>query len=125
MAADTARFDGSATIFVVKNVLDSVAYYRDRLGFEIAFTYGEPVFYAGVCRGGITIHLSATTKRQVGQGGLNVFVPDVDGLHDEFRRRGAVILKPPQNYDYGMRDFDVADPDGNYLCFGMEVPAKP
>jgi uncharacterized glyoxalase superfamily protein PhnB len=35
--------------------------------------------------------------------------------------RGANVLKPPQDYAYGMRDFDVADPDGNHLTFGMET----
>ncbi len=24
-------------------------------------------------------------------------------------------------YDYGMRDFDVVDPDGNQLTFGMGI----
>jgi len=32
------------------------------------------------------------------------------------------VLKPPQNYDYGMRDFDVVDLDGNQLTFGMGAP---
>jgi hypothetical protein len=31
------------------------------------------------------------------------------------------VLKPPQDYAYGMRDFDVADLDGNQLTFGMET----
>jgi hypothetical protein len=30
----------------------------------------------------------------------------------------------PANYDYGLRDFDVADLDGNMLFFGMESTAK-
>jgi hypothetical protein len=29
-------------------------------------------------------------------------------------------MKAPRNYDYGMRDFDVVDLDGNQLTFGME-----
>jgi hypothetical protein len=33
--------------------------------------------------------------------------------------RGAKVLKPPQDYAYGMRDFDVVDLDGNQLTFGM------
>jgi hypothetical protein len=73
---------GSATVFVVQDVLRSVEHYRDLLGFSTVFTYGEPTFYAGVARDGITIHLQAAsaTRRQVGQGGLNVFVSDVDAL---------------------------------------------
>ena len=39
---------GSATVFVVKDVLRSVEHYRDVLGFHIEFTYGQPPFYAGV-----------------------------------------------------------------------------
>ena len=38
-------------MLVVRDVLASVAHYRDVLGFRVEFTYGEPVFYAGVERG--------------------------------------------------------------------------
>ena len=30
------------------------------------------------------------------------------------------VLKEPLDYDYGLRDFDVADLDGNMIFFGME-----
>jgi hypothetical protein len=33
---------------------------------------------------------------------------------------GAKVLKAPADYDYGLRDFDVADLDGNMIFFGME-----
>ncbi|HVH80129.1 MAG TPA: VOC family protein, partial [Stellaceae bacterium] len=58
-----------------------------------------------------------------GHGALCVFVDDVDALHAEFATRGARIVAPPQDYDYGMRDFDVADLDGNRVTFGMESKA--
>lgn len=48
-----------------------------------------------------------------------MLVDDVDTLHDELGARGARIVKPPQDYAYGMRDFDVDDLDGNRLTFGM------
>jgi uncharacterized glyoxalase superfamily protein PhnB len=41
-------------------------------------------------------------------------------LYAELAERGANILKPPQDYPYGMRDFDVLDPDGNQVTFGMQ-----
>jgi uncharacterized glyoxalase superfamily protein PhnB len=59
-------------------------------------------------------------KRLPGHGAVNVFVTDVDALHQEFKSRGARILSEPKDYLYGMRDFDVNDLDGNHLCFGME-----
>lgn len=115
----------AATVFAVRDVVRSVEHYRDVLGFRVEFTYGEPTFYAGVERGGVLIHLQGAgeTKRQPGQGSVYVFVDNVDALYEELSTRGARILKAPQNYDYGMRDFDLQDLDGNQLGFGMESKA--
>jgi uncharacterized glyoxalase superfamily protein PhnB len=112
----------SATVFVVQDVLRSVAHYRDVLGFSVRFTYGDPVFHAGVERGEVQVHLHAAskTKRLPGHGAVNVFVTDVDALYEELRRRGARVQGEPKDYPYGMRDFDVLDLDGNQLCFGSE-----
>ncbi len=120
---------GAATLFVVQDVLRSVEYYRDVLGFRTEFTYGEPTFYAGVERDAVIIHLQAAdrTKRHPGHGAVNVFVTDVDALYEELKSRGARLLNEPKDYPYGMRDFDLNDLDGNHLCFGMESkrPASP
>ena len=51
-----------------------------------------------------------------------MFVSDVDAVYAELAARGAKVIKPPQNYHYGMRDFDVLDLDGNHLTFGKESP---
>jgi len=117
---------GLAPVFVVRDIGASVAWYRDVLGFEVAFLYGEPAFYAGVCRGEATIHLQAAsaTKRQPGQGAANVFTADVDAYHAEIGQHGATVETPPADRPYGMRDFDIRDPDGNSLCFGSESHAK-
>jgi catechol 2,3-dioxygenase-like lactoylglutathione lyase family enzyme len=112
---------GAATIFSVRDLAASVAHYRDVLGFTVTFQYGEPAFYACLCRDEVAIHLRAGTRWNPGNGAIAVFVKDVDALHAELIARGAKVLKPPQDYDYGMRDFDVTDPDGNQLTFGMET----
>ena len=113
---------GAATVFVVTDIAKSVEHYRDALGFTVTFQYGKPTYYACLCRDEVALHLLASheTKRLPGNGGICVFVKDVDGIHAEFAARGAKVIKPPQNYDYGMRDFDVVDLDGNHLTFGME-----
>ena len=118
---------GSATIFVVTDVVRSVEHYRDVLGFAMEFTYGEPMSFAGVERDGVVIHLEAAshTKRQPGCGALNIFVTDVDALYQELKSRGATTLGEPKNYPWGMRNFGIQDLDGNYLCFGMESKQQP
>ena len=112
---------GAATVFVVSDMATSVEHYRDVLGFTVTFQYGNPTFYTCLCRDEVALHLLAAhkTKRRPGNGGICVFVRDVDTVHAELAARGAKVIKPPQNYDYGMRDFDVVDLDGNQLTFGM------
>lgn len=113
--------NGAATIFVVTDMARCTAFYRDGLGFTVSFEYGAPVSYACLCRDKVDLHLLSTaeTKRQPGQGALYIFVTDVDAIHAEITARGIRCEKAPKDYDYGMRDFDLFDPDGNHITFGM------
>ena len=117
---------GAATVLVVQDIGRSRDFYRDVLGFRVGFEYGSPTYYIVLERDDVPIHLlaAAETKRAPGQGGVYIFASDVDALYEEFRSRGAQIPKAPQTYPYGMRDFDMADPDGNQLAFGMGAPAQ-
>ncbi|MHC2621399.1 catechol 2,3-dioxygenase-like lactoylglutathione lyase family enzyme [Bradyrhizobium huanghuaihaiense] len=116
---------GAATVFVVSDIAASLAFYRDVLGFEVTFEYGQPLSYVCLCRDEVGLHLLAAsrTKRLAGQGGLCIFVRDVDQLYAEVSARGARLLNRPEDRDYGMRDFDVVDADGNQLTFGMGTDA--
>lgn len=112
---------GSATVMTVADIPASTAYYRDKLGFDVTFEYGNPSFYVCLCSGDVDLHLVAASegKRLPGNGAVCIFVDDVDALHAELVQRGAKVLKAPKDYDYGMREFDVADLDGNKIFFGM------
>lgn len=116
-------FCGAAPVLVVQDVAASVQHYCAVLGFEAVFTYGEPVFYGGVERGDVTIHFQAArvTTRMPGQGAINIFVTEVDALYATLTANGARLLNAPADRAYGMRDFDVDDPDGNRLTFGMGI----
>ena len=122
MAEEQSMLAGAATVFVVSNMGKSIAHYRDALGFTVTFEYGNPIYYACLCRDEVALHLLAAqeTKRLAGNGGICIFVSDVDRLHADLVARGANVIKAPQDYPYGMRDFDVVDLDGNHLTFGME-----
>ena len=111
---------GSATTFHVSDLGASLSFYTEVLGFTERFRFGD---YAGVQHGEVQIHLSgpaSTNKRQVGQGSIYIFCDDVNGYHAGISAKGAVAQAPPKDYDYGMRDFVVEDPDGNLLGFGQE-----
>src|SRR5262245_50711864 len=113
---------GAATVFVVSDMAKSIEHYQDALGFKVTFQYGQPTSYSCLCRDEVALHLLAAheTTRLPGNGAICIFVRDVDLIHAELIEHGARVIKPPKDYDYGMRDFDVVDLDGNHLTFGME-----
>lgn len=114
---------GSTTIFTVKDAVTSLAYYRDRVGFDVAFEYGSPTFYVGLCSGEVSLHLveAAQAPRPPGHAAVSIHVDDVDALHADLVRRGAKILNAPKDQDYGLRDFAIADIDGNMIFFATEL----
>jgi catechol 2,3-dioxygenase-like lactoylglutathione lyase family enzyme len=119
------RYSDATAVFVVKDLRASVAYFRDALDFTVDFEYGEPPFYAGLYRDAVSLHLQAASAatRPPGASALNVFVDDADAVHRELSARGARILGEPANRPYGLRDFSVADLDGNQLTFGSDAEA--
>jgi catechol 2,3-dioxygenase-like lactoylglutathione lyase family enzyme len=115
VTAEDPMMVGAVTVSVVTDIAKSTEHYRDVLGFTVTFEYGTPTFYVCLCRDEVALHLlsASQTSRLSGNGGICVFVRDVDAVYAELAARGARIVEPPQNYDYGMRDFDLIDLDGN------------
>jgi catechol 2,3-dioxygenase-like lactoylglutathione lyase family enzyme len=113
--------------FLVRSVSRSLAYYRDALGFRVASSVGEPAVFAIVERDRRGIHLKQgepRTRRTDDEGWDAYFeVGGVDALHQEMLGSAAHIVRSPQRLPYGMKEFDVADPDGYVLCFAEDVGA--
>src|SRR5262245_15955837 len=111
--------------FLVRNVPESLAYYRDVLGFRVSNSVGEPAVFGIVERDGRGIHLKLgepRTRRTEEESWDAYFeVGGVDALHSEMQANSAHIVRPPQHLPYGMKEFDVADPDGYVLCFAEDV----
>ena len=108
----------SATIFHVSNVESSINYYTNMLGFLVDFRYND---LAGLEYGSVLIYLSGPqqdTKRTIGQGGIYIFCDEVDQYFKDVSTKGALIEISIADRVYGMRDFGVKDPDGNFLTFG-------
>ena len=119
------NFSHAASIFPVDNPLQAAEYYRDVLGFEIRFQWGDPPDYVVVNRDdAVSIHFS---KKQddfapsTAHVSLMIFVHDIDGLYEEYQKAGANITNPIGDREWGMRDFDIMDPNGFILSFGSQI----
>jgi len=119
----TAHLTGIAPQFLVDDLNTAIAYYRDKLGFNLDFCYES--FYASVSRNGLALHLKCAPKtvsdrahrKQHEHLDVYITVTGVATLHDELQSRGALITKPLEERPWSCKDFYVEDPDGYILCF--------
>ena len=114
---------GIAPQFLVDDFDRAIAYYCDKLGFELDFVYES--FYASVSRDGFAIHLkhgpklAAEREHRKEHEHLDAYisVSGIRGLFGELEKRGAKIIKPLEERPWACLDFYVEDPDGYILCF--------
>jgi catechol 2,3-dioxygenase-like lactoylglutathione lyase family enzyme len=114
---------GIAPQFLVDDLERAIAYYCDKLGFELDFKYES--FYASVTRDGFAIHLkdgprlAADREHRKQNEHLDAYisVSGIRGLFNELKMRGAHVIKPLEERPWACLDFYVEDPDGYILCF--------
>jgi uncharacterized glyoxalase superfamily protein PhnB len=111
---------GHATVLHVKDMTAALAYYRDRLGFTVSFTWDHPPRYICLCLGDAAIHLNSYVPPD-GTSHVCIFCKGIDTLYSQLIARGVSIAEPIKDQPYGMRDFVVIDPDGHRLVFGQGI----
>jgi catechol 2,3-dioxygenase-like lactoylglutathione lyase family enzyme len=129
-----AEITGISPFFIVNDVPSSLAFYRDRLGFEITFQGPAPddIFFGIVRRGGAQILLKAVgvapvpnytrdVKQGIARWDAFVGVPDPDALAAEFASRKVEFCEPLKDTEDGLRGFELKDADGYVLFFGRPL----
>ena len=122
---------GASPLFIVRNVPTTLAFYRDKLGFDITFEGPDPddIFFGIVQRGRAMIMFKAIDvdpvpnhTRDIGHGiarwDAYIYVPDPDALAAEFASRDVVFVTHLGNNSDNLRGFEVSDVDGYILYFG-------
>ena len=122
MDGETPVFESLAAIFQVGDLPEALAFYTDVLGFEIAWTWGDPPSYASVCRDRVEINLGAPKQGEAtAPRAAYITVTNIDAYYAGLCARGAVVTVPIGDRDYGMRDFTIADPSGNTISYGQAI----
>lgn len=125
-----AHLTGIAPQFLVDDLDQAVAYYREKLGFVLDFKHQS--FYASVSRDGFAIHLKDAPKiradrqhrKQNEHLDAHVSVSGIRGLYSELETRGARVIRPLEERPWACLDFYVEDPDGYILCFSELTRAE-
>lgn len=114
---------------------ESVAFYRDVLGFEVRLDvgYGDLrwitvgpkdqgdtaiVLHPLAVDIGITAEERDFLAALVAKGsyfGVNLATDDLDALFERLEAAGAEVTQEPIDQDYGLRDAEIRDPAGNRI----------
>ena len=119
--------NGIAPFFIVDNAPAAIAFYRDKLGFDVI--YQEPQdnpFFAIVCRDSAMLMLKSVeakplpnpTRDPAARWDAYLNVPDPDALAAEFASLGVVFSASLKDTTDGLRGFELKDTDGHVLFFG-------
>src|SRR5882724_4460268 len=118
----------------VTDIKRSCEFFREKLGFSVVFSYGEPPYYAQVGRDGARINLRYVEGlRRVGGPAIESTVRDreellltsltvatadeIKLLFLEFQSAGVTFHQTLKKQPWGAKNFVVKDPDGNLLLF--------
>lgn len=63
-AGAETEFEGISPVFPVSDVPTAVAFYRECLGFDLGWIWGDPPTYANVCRGAVGDDCAQTSEEQ-------------------------------------------------------------
>jgi catechol 2,3-dioxygenase-like lactoylglutathione lyase family enzyme len=109
----------------VADVAASCEFYTKKLGFTVAFTYGEPPFYGQVFRDGARLNLRCLSEPAINPElrdrehllSASITLDDAKPLFLEFQAAGVVFHQGLKTEPWGARIFIIGDPDGNLILF--------
>lgn len=120
-------------ILPCRSIDETLDFYR-ALGFEITYRQKRPNTYAVVERGGIRLHFFVLRALDPSSSYSTCYVltQDVDGLYQDFSEglrhalgklpsRGVPRIGALKDTSYGVRQFVVVDPGGNYIRIGQPL----
>ena len=106
--------------FPVSDVLVASDFYTKKLGFTLAFTWGEPPSIAGVNLGRVQMFLEEGTPNPAGCS-VYFVVGNADELYEFQLGNGVDVVQAPGDRPYGFRDYRVRDLHGYVLAFGHHL----
>ncbi|MFZ6012705.1 MAG: GNAT family N-acetyltransferase [Bacteroidota bacterium] len=109
-------------VLAVSDILKSVTYWHEVLGFPDHWTWGEPPNHGGVSwNGAAFIQFSLNPKLAAISEGHSIWirVKNLDALFSLHQKNGAMIVMPIENKPWGFAEYTVQDINGHYVHFSM------
>jgi len=112
----------------VTDIKRSCDFFREKLGFSVVFSYGDPPYYAQVGRDAARLNLRhvegpliesmVRDREELLSVSMTVATADeIKLLFLEFQSAGVTFHQTLKKQPWGAKNFIVKDPDGNLLLF--------
>jgi len=116
---NAVAFEGVTPILRVQNLLASIDFYVQKLGFKLDW---QTRWFASVSRDRCHIFLSEGDQGHPGSW-VWIGVEDAEALFSEYRAKQVPVRHPPTNYEWAY-EMQVEDLDGNILRMGSEPKSE-
>jgi catechol 2,3-dioxygenase-like lactoylglutathione lyase family enzyme len=127
-AASAPRLSAVEAQLFVTDMKAACAFFTEKLGFSVEFSYGEPPFYAQVKRDKARLNLrlvhepvfvgDVREREQLLAASMTVdSAAETKQLFLHYQAMGVDFFQPLRQEPWGARTFIVRDPDGNLLLF--------
>jgi len=117
-----------APVFFTMDIPRTLAYYKDKLGFECLGTWQDPPVYAIVARDEHACHFRCAEPPQANPQkyadellDAYVHVEDADSLCAEYAAKGVEFTRELADMPWHSREFVIKDCDGRLLAFGSSL----
>lgn len=117
-------FQTTIPILYSSDVVKSLKYYTEVLGFDCKWDWGHPPTFGGVSKDGVQIFFCEKDQGNPGTW-LSIMLDDVDEYYESIKTKGAIIQSPPESMTWGIREMVVEDHDGHCIRFGHNIAHRP
>jgi catechol 2,3-dioxygenase-like lactoylglutathione lyase family enzyme len=116
------EFGRAAPTIAVTSLEKALPFYVGALGMAKVFENGDPAGFVILKRDSAEIHLTVSSRHVAASHNVaHLLVSDAAALYDRCVESGAHVIKRLRDQPYGLRDFVVADPDGNRIDIGQRL----
>jgi uncharacterized glyoxalase superfamily protein PhnB len=118
------KFKVITPLMETKDLQETISFYKEILGFTLAGTFDHDgkTIWCRLYRDKVDIMFSLPNiemnyGRILLSGSLYIYIDSVDEFWETIKDKVEVVY-PPENFEYGMREFAIKDNNGYVLNFG-------
>ena len=127
----SANYSHCVPFLPVKNLDQTVEFFKSKLGFTNEWYWGSPATEAGIGRDGLNLLFVQNTDFVDAINNANhrmeicLFVSNVDEIYKQIKLNGVEVLSELRNEPWMVREFSILDCNGYVLRIGEGLENEP